>query len=295
MGQEFCKAHLDNNENSLINSNTISFDDMEDDIHFLYPQGIPQISKLQIDYVKQIRNHLFQLSESTSWKEMNNQIKDKFLPEIDGFLVNQVNQSSQALTDLADYQEQLKTSLEAKLKADENRTTSIFASLPIGSYDGGEQKTKQLSCFAIQSLTSILLLLIKSAEKNDRILIHQILTLTNQLCEQLPMNCLASNDNLLLKSLEPLTKYIEELSSSTDPMICKQTTCIRLCLSIAKGSLEDLLVLLNELIFNTTEIWDMRGLLIQMNQSLIETINRYDEMTLSDSNEKPTGNDRMHS
>jgi hypothetical protein len=173
------------------------------------------------------------------------------------------------------YKEQLQISLTKKLKIDSNMNLSIFLQSYIDSTIN--DRDQQLSYFAIQSLTSILLILIKSAEKNDPTIIHQILILTGQLCEQLPMECLSSENTLLFKSLEPLTNYINELSLSTDSILLKQIIQIRLSFSIAKGSFKDLLPLLNELIFNTTEIYNVQSLIIQMNNFLTETINEYEK------------------
>jgi hypothetical protein len=272
MGQQLFKAHLDIKENSIINSNTIS----SDDISFFFPgknssdptiNPDQQISSLQTEYIKQIRNHLFQLTKSAQWEEIENEIKEKFIVNIQSFINNQIEKFKEERDNHSTYKQQLQTSFTTKLKADENKNLSIFA----------QNESKQLSYFAIQSLTSILLILIKSAERNDPTLVHQILTLTNQLCEQLPMKCLYSSNSLLFKSLEPLTNYIQELSVSTDSILSKQTIQIQLSFSIAKGSFKDLLPLLNKLIFNTHEVFHMQGLIIQMNNYLTKTMEEYGE------------------
>jgi hypothetical protein len=289
MGQQISKIDVNIKDNTIINSNTILSDDLKDDISFLYPSSssdsiIELNSDQHIEYIKQIQKHLFLLTKSTSWTELNTEINEQFITKIASFIDELSNKLSEEINELSTHRELLKTSLTTKLQNDNNRNLPIFvqSSIDRASETGDnvdQERTKQLSYFAIQSLISIILILIKSAEKNDRTIIQQILTLTGQLCEQLPMKCLSSTNNLLLKSLEPLTNYIAELSSSIDPIISKQTIRILLSFSIVKGSFKDLLPLLNQLIFNTTETFNVQGLIIQMNNNLTETINRHEEIT----------------
>lgn len=292
MGQQVFKADVNIKDNTISNSNTILSDDLKDDISFFYPlkicdSTIELNNDQQIEYIKQIQKHLFLLTNSTPWNELNTEIRERFITKITSFIDEQSNKLSEEINDLSNHRERLQTFLKVKLKNDDNRNLPIFAQSsidPRSENNDDQEKSKQLSYFAIQSLISILLILIKSAEKNDRTIIQQILTLASQLCEQLPMKCLSSTNNLLFKSLEPLTTYISELSLSTDPIISKQTIRILLSFSIAKGSFKDLLPLLNRLIFNTTEIFHMQGLIIQMNNNLTEIIHRYEN-----SNEEISG------
>ncbi|CAF4353999.1 unnamed protein product, partial [Rotaria sordida] len=53
---------------------------------------------------------------------------------------------------------------------------------------------QQVSYFSIQSLTSLLIILIKSAEKNDPTFVQELLTLAIQLCDQIPMNSFKSSE-----------------------------------------------------------------------------------------------------
>jgi hypothetical protein len=293
MGQQLFKDHLDINDNNVVNLSTILSDDVKDDVSYFFPikissdstinpQGLnndQQISSFQTKYIKQIQNYVFLLTKSVQWEEMNTEINEKFIENILTFISERCTKILEEQNNQLTYKEQLQISLTKKLKIDSNMNLSIFLQSYIDSTSDTDQqqKAKQLSYFAIQSLTSILLILIKSAEKNDPTIIHQILILTGQLCEQLPMECLSSENTLLFKSLEPLTNYINELSLSTDSILSKQTIQIRLSFSIAKGSFKDLLPLLNELIFNTTEIYNVQSLIIQMNNFLTETINEYEK------------------
>jgi len=53
---------------------------------------------------------------------------------------------------------------------------------------------KNVSYFTLQSLISILLILIKSTEKSDSTIIYQIFSLASQLTEQIAMKCLSSSN-----------------------------------------------------------------------------------------------------
>ncbi|CAF1399017.1 unnamed protein product [Rotaria sordida] len=133
-------------------------------------------------------------------------------------------------------------------------------------------------------LTSVLLILIRSAEKNDPSIINQILTLASQFCEQIPMKHLSSpvlsptTHHFLWKPLQPLTNYINELYLSEDQRISNQCVKILLSISIVKGSLKDILSVLRKLIFNKDDVYNVRGLLLQMNDCVLGTISRREEM-----------------
>ena len=275
MGQQLFKVHLNIDDTTLADSNTNLSTVDKDDISFFFPltssdstelNNDQQTSNSQIEYVKNIQNYISTLTKPIQWEEFNTEI-DRILMEIGADKSNGpsyqkiVNEIKERL----EYKQQLQTALIQKLENDNYTTQSIF-SQPLN-------QSEQLSYFAIQSLISILLILIKSTEKNDPTVIQQILMLTSQLCEQLPMNSLSSTNNFLFKSLEPLTNYLHELSSITDPIISKQATQILLNFAVAKGSFKDILILLNKLIFNTTDIYNLQGLFIQLNNGLTKTMN----------------------
>jgi hypothetical protein len=198
--------------------------------------------------------------------------------------------------------QQLRTSLMKKVKDDDDNI--IVLSEDNNDSDQPEQKAKeqseQLSYSSIQSLMSIVLILIKSVEKNDPSIIQQILTVVRQLSEQLPIKSVSSTSNLVFKSWQPLINYIQELSLTTDPIISKQTIEILLRFFLAKGSLRNILLLSNRLIFNTTDIYNVKSLFIKMNNSLTKTIDdwkKQEQQTDSDLEKNQntiTGNDPLY-
>ncbi|CAF4803881.1 unnamed protein product [Rotaria sp. Silwood1] len=106
-------------------------------------------------------------------------------------------------------------------------------------------------------------------------IIHEIFTLASQLVEQIPIQYIFSDiykrSSGLFKLLKPVTNYINELSTQieVDPLAAKQAIKILLKFSILKASLKDILSLLSKLIFDTTEIYDVRELCIELNTYLI--------------------------
>ena len=263
MGQQLFKVHLDIDNNTLVNSDTNTD---KDDISFFFPSksSDQQISNSQIEFAKQIRNNLFIQTKPTYWDDINNEINQILMNDVYTSITEQYKKIIEDIQNRLEYKQQLQISLIQKLENDNYTTQSIF-SQPLNQSD-------QLSYFAIQSLLSILLILIKSAEKNDPVIIHQILILTSQLCDQLPMKSLSSTNTLLFKSLQPLLTYIHDLSLTTDPIISKQAIKILLSFSIVKGSFKDILFLLNKLIFNTIDTYNVQGLFIQLNNGLTKTM-----------------------
>lgn len=277
MGQQLFKVQLDPNI-----TNEIPLDQIEDDItcFFASKSSYPnqQISALQTEYIKQIQNDLFLLTKSSRWEQINNDINEQFIQTILTSILDQNKTLIEEQNTRSIYKQELQTSLTTKMTNDKNLTLSIFAqsSSSDDTRNDEEKQEELISYFGLQSLISILLILIRSVEKNDPKVLEEILLLTNNLCEQLPMKCLSSKTNLLFKSLEPFTNYIQMLSSSsTDDMISKQIIQIQLCFSIAKGSFRDILSLLSKLIFNTNQIYQVESLFIQMNNYLTKSLEKY--------------------
>ncbi|CAF0748456.1 unnamed protein product [Adineta steineri] len=295
MGQELFEVHLNTDEPIVITSETITSTVGNDDISLFFSlknssdltesNNDNQIPNSQTEYIKQIRNYLSTLTTPTQWEKLNSDINDILTNNVFPSITEQNNKITSIIDDRVTYKQQLETSLTKKLQDNKYINLSIFAqSFSNATLDNTNQQqdkdkyqSDQLSYFAIQSLISILLLLIKSAEKNDPIIIQQILILTGQLCEQFPVKCLSSKNKFLFKSLEPLTNYIHELSLTTDPAISKQALKILLSFSIAKGSFKDILSLLNKLIFNTSDIYHVQGLIIQLNNGLTEAIDEWEK------------------
>ncbi|CAF4467080.1 unnamed protein product [Rotaria socialis] len=310
MGQQLFKVHLDINDKIQVDSETILSIACKDDINFFLPLKSSgrniiasdlnvghQIPNAHAESVKEIRNDLALLTELIEWQAMNTKINDILTSDVFTILSDQNKKLIADINDYLAYKQSLEKCLMEKLKDDSNDNTPILAysfidyssshatSSSTKTEDQKSQKakylSKQLSYLAIQSLTSILLVLIKSAEKNDPSIVHHILTLAGELCQQFPMKCLSPANIFLFKSLKPLINYIHELSLTEDSIISKQATIILLAFSIAKGSFKDILSLLNKLIFNTTDIYNVQGLFIQLNNGLEETLNDAEKQTAS--------------
>ena len=282
MGQQLFKSHLElfnsiKIDDTKLKSNLISSEDDGDDINFFVcPKSItesddhhPVISSKKL-FTKRNQDQLFLLTKSITLEEIDTQINELLIKNVFIFIENCYKQTMQQIKDISDNQQRLQISLTNKIQEEKLNNKSIFHNQDKKK----ENKSQQLSYFAIQSLSSVLLILIKSVEKNDPTIIHQILTLTYELCEQIPMKSLSltNNSNFLFKSLKPLINYINSLSLSNDPIISKQILRILLSFAIAKASFKDILPLLSRLIFDTVEIYDAQGIFVQLNDGLTEEV-----------------------
>ncbi|CAF0796987.1 unnamed protein product [Rotaria sordida] len=242
--------------------------------------------------IKQIRANLSLLTNSPGLDEFNTKIAGIIQQVFDRITTTNTNLQN-AIQSNIDKEQQLKKSYAEKLKDDENETTSIFAQTFVDSSSSenvsNENQTnnnsvkqirlhqfqaEQLSFFAVQSLISMLLMLLQSVQKYDSTIVHQMLILTNQLVEQIPLNYLSPDvykkSSNLFKSLKPLANYINKFSIQTeiDPIGANQSIIILLNFSIIKGSFKDVLPLIRKLMFNTTDIYDIRKLFIELNKDL---------------------------
>ncbi|CAF3851995.1 unnamed protein product [Rotaria sordida] len=227
MGQQLSHVNekllsMTNNDSTQLTSDAIIADSGKDDIltllnvrNPLESNGSNPIPVSERFHTKQIQTHLFQLTNSVEHKAINLEIYDILFENV--FKNDLASHSQKTINEveaILNQQQKLQTALMKKIQEEKNANQSIF------NKDKAERQAQQLSYFAIQSLTSILLILIKSAEKHDPTIVQQILTLASQLCEQMPMKCLsfATNGTFLVKSLKPLTTYISDLSSQEDPI-----------------------------------------------------------------------------
>ena len=249
--------------------------------------------------IRQIQNYLGVLTRSSELERIDTQIAEILMGNVLTYVTSCYKKAIEQIIKNFQTEQRLQISLTNKFKKDNYAALSIFAqksvdlssenidSLPGKTNSDGDQQltieqrktrfqAQQVSYFAVQSLSSILLILIKSAEKNDPTIVHQILTLTSQLCEQIPMKCLSSPDNnsFLFQSLKPLTNFVNELSLSNDPILAKQAIRILLSFSVAKGSFGDILPILHKLVFDTIDIYNVRGLFIQLNNGITEAIDQ---------------------
>ncbi|CAF3090364.1 unnamed protein product [Rotaria sp. Silwood2] len=323
MGQQMSLTNLKNPDLLAINnehSDKILSDGRIEDIHLFLPLDvINAISKNSVSsydpnqkcsielpitkqtFIKHIRTDLSLLTNSSGLNELNTKIAEIIQQVFDRIaLTNTTLQND--IQSIIDKQQQLKNSYIERLKEDENATTSIFAQAFIDSSNlenvSNEHQTdnnsvkqtrlhqfqaEQLSFFAVQSLISMLLILLKSVQQYDSTIVHQMLNLTNQLVEQIPLHYLSSDvykrSSNLFKSLKPLTNYINELSIQTevDPIAANQSIKILLNFSVIKGSLKDVLPLIRKLIFNTTDIYDIRKLFVVLNKDLTTIMDRFEK------------------
>ncbi|CAF3684272.1 unnamed protein product, partial [Rotaria sordida] len=279
-------------------SNEVSSTNETEDIHLFLPFDIineinknftwlpnqkisNELSITKEVLINQIRNDISDFSNLFGVKEFNMEIAEIIKKMFDYIATMNTNlQNSMQL--IINKQEQLKNSYNEKLKDDENEMNSIFSeTLTDLEKISDEQQVKELSFFAVQSLITMLLMLLESVHKSDSTIIHKMLNLTNQLVEQIPLNCLSSDvykrSHNLFKSLKPLTNYIQELSIQTDidPIAANQSIKILFNFSVMKTSFKDILPLIRKLIFNTNDIFDIRKLLIKLNKHLTMMLDRF--------------------
>ncbi|CAF4189511.1 unnamed protein product, partial [Adineta steineri] len=271
MGQQLFKVNFQNidSKDAQLNSLETAMDYGHEHIHFFSPIETDETTTIQHEtlFIDKHRERLFQLTHSNGLQqidaEINRILTDDVFPPIKEYYVKIIETIKLNLEN----QHQLNISLTNKFKQDDDENESI------------EDETEQVSSFAIQSLTSILLLLIKSAEKNDPTIIPQIITLTSQLCEQIPIqkSSILSNNNLLFQALQPVRDFFNELLVRNDPVMAKAVMKILLSFSIAQFSFQGILPLLARLIFDTDTTYDVRRLFIQMNKGLTASIKMHEQ------------------
>lgn len=244
MGQQLFKVNFEKITDKIDSSNCIDVIQCcneKSNISYLFPWKINHILKHSIEIdnnqeisneqkylIKQIRNNIFQLTNFKDLKEIDEEINE-ILINIFSFIKQNYEEAMKEIKDNLEKQEQLQNTFIEKLKQEEDENKSIFS---ISNKSDGKQD--KLSYFAIHSLISILLILIKSAEKKDSTIINEIIFLTLELSEQIPINNLSSLNNqiILFKSLKPLINYIQQLSLSFDLILSKHATQILLNFSI---------------------------------------------------------------
>ncbi|CAF3050511.1 unnamed protein product [Rotaria sp. Silwood2] len=242
-----------------------------------------EISIAKETLINQIRNYISVFSNLSGFNEFNMEIAEIIKKMFD--YISTTNTTLQnSMQSITNKQEQLKNSYDEKLKDDENEMAWIFSETLINSEKvSDEQQLRELSFFGVQSLITMLLMLLKSVHKSDSTIVHQMLNLTNQLAEQISLNSLSSNvykrsDNLF-KCLKPLNNYIQELSIQTepDPIAANQSIKILLNFSVMQASFKDILPLIRKLIFNTNDVFDIRKLFVKLNKRLSMTIERFEK------------------
>ncbi|CAF3356499.1 unnamed protein product [Rotaria socialis] len=303
MGQQVSLADLkipDLFATNTQHSDEVSSTNETEDIHLFLPFNIVnEINKNSHSFHNQKRSNELSITKQTLINHIRNDIS--VFSNLSG--VNEFNTGiAEIIKKIFDYiettnttlrnsmqstitkQKQLKNSYVEKLKDDENENTSIFSEILNNSEKiSDEQQAKELSFFAVQSFINMLLVLLESVQKSDFTIVHQMLSLTIRLVEQIPLNYLSSDvykrSHNLFKSLKPLINYMQQLSLQTDidPIAANQSIEILFNFSTVKASFKDILPLIRKLIFNTNDIFDIRKLLIKLNKHLTMTIDRFEK------------------
>lgn len=285
MGQQLFKVDFEKNDVTETND-TMRSRSADEQIGFIFPWKIDRLLKTSVDttnddrllnaentLIKQIRSAIFLLTNSKGATEIDIQIDQILIDDVCSFVENIYEKAMKETTEAWEEQQKLRTSLSKKLKEEVDENRSIFPANENLSTSENVHNNQKLSYFALQSLASVLLILIKSAEKTDPAIVQQILSLASQLIEQVPIRYLSSSDysNFLFQSLKPLRSYFEDLSLSSDVNFAGQATKILLHFSIARASFKELLPLLARLIFETNSHYDVRNLIDKLNNALSET------------------------
>ncbi|CAF4618471.1 unnamed protein product, partial [Rotaria socialis] len=303
MGQQVSLADLkipDLFATNTQHSDEVSSTNETEDIHLFLPFNIVneinknshsfhnQKSSNELSITKQtlinhIRNDISVFSNLSGVNEFNTGIAE-IIKKIFDYIETTNTTLRNSMQSTITKQKQLKNSYVEKLKDDENENTSIFSEILNNSEKiSDEQQAKELSFFAVQSFINILLVLLESVQKSDFTIVHQMLSLTIRLVEQIPLNYLSSDvykrSHNLFKSLKPLINYMQQLSLQTDidPIAANQSIEILFNFSTVKASFKDILPLIRKLIFNTNDIFDIRKLLIKLNKHLTMTIDRFEK------------------
>ena len=284
MGQQLFKVNLNIDETAVVDSDTTLSSADPNDISYFYSLESDEsnndypISKFQRKYTEEIRNSLSVLTKPIDWERLDTEIDDLLLNNIFKSIDEEKKKVKEDSESSLSYEQQFRIFLMKKVK-DDNSINLIFEDNNDSDQEEGKAKdlSRQLAYLSTQSLMSIILILTKSAEKTDPTIIQYILTVVKQLCEQLPMKDISSTRYSFFKSWQPLIDYIQELSLTTDSIISKQTIEILLRFFLAKRSFKDILSLLNRLIFNTTDIYNVQTLFIQLNNNLTKTIDQWEK------------------
>ncbi|CAF4634011.1 unnamed protein product [Rotaria sp. Silwood2] len=274
--------------------------------------GFDQIASTHIQLIQKIQKDLSLLTHKADIMKINSDISEILMTDVFPSISGRCRETIEEIIAIVKKQEQLMLNifLKQKLAENENVDQSIsdesFHDAPsddtIDNDDAQESNVdkqeierakfhaRQVSYFSIQSLTSLLIILIKSAEKNDPIFVEELLTLAIQLCDQIPMNSFKLSpviDNHWFKLLQPLAHYINELSLSKNVMMANKAMKILLSFSIAKASFKDILPILRKFIFNKVHVYNVRRLFIRLNHVLIKALNKIEKKKQQQQNNDP--------
>ena len=292
MGQQLFKVNLERvnltetDETTVVSRLTLSNNE-KDDITFFYFNESNDIVRNDHQMAgSQIRDHLSQFTTTNELTEIDTELYKILTETVFPFVDKYYKEAIKEIKNTLERQVKLKRNLVSLLKEEESGKNLTFGSNDnfISNENNNDREKKQLnnkklSYIAIESLISILLTLIKSAEKHDSAVVNQILSLADQLCEQIPAKYLLffNQDKLLLKHLNPLVEYIEQLSLSSDSIVAKKTIKILLRFSIATGSFKGILPLLSKLVFDLSNTYDLKILFEQLNNCFTESVDQLEK------------------
>ncbi|CAM4811668.1 unnamed protein product [Rotaria magnacalcarata] len=241
--------------------------------------------------IKQIQNYLLSLSKANKLVEINAEINKILMETCFVPIIDRYRSELQGLKNIVDKQQELQKHFKKTIR--EKNTSLVETATSIGTIEKSTvanemqhieaNEVQPFSCFAINLLASLLLVSIKAQERIDPSIATQIITSASPLVEQIPIRNLSSDElssnanSLMSKSLAPLISYINELSMSEDHALTRPAVQILLTFSIAHGSFKDLLPIISRLIFNSTDIYNVRDLITKMNNQLTETINQFEQ------------------
>ncbi|CAF3851773.1 unnamed protein product, partial [Rotaria sp. Silwood1] len=298
------------NENMHLLSSIKSSEDMT-----MNSIGFDQIASSHVELMKLFQRDLSLLTYKVDILQINSDINTILMTDIFPLIYVRCKDAIEEIIAIMKKQEQLMLNIFLKQNLEENE--NIDQSIPTDPFpetfstdmdecnidntnesdddkqemDQAKFNVQKVSYFSIQSLTSLLMILIKSAEKNDPTFIQELLTLAIQLCDRIPINSFTSFkfspiiDSYWFKSLQPLTNYINELSLSQNVMIANKAMKILLSISIAKASFKDILPILRKLIFNKVNIYNARNLFIRLNHTMAKALNKMEKIKQQKNND----------
>ena len=292
MGQQLFKVNLERvnstgtDETTVVSHLTLSNNEKDDITFFYFNESNDIVRNDHQMSGSQIRDHLFQLTTTNELMEIDTELykilTETVFPLVDKYYKEAIKEIKNTL----ERQVKLKKNLVSLLKEEESGKNWTFGSNDnfISNENNNDQekkqlKNKKLSYIAIESLISILLILMKSIEKHDSAVVNQILSLADQLCEQIPAKYLLffNQEKLLLKSLNPLVEYIERLSLSSDSIVATKTIKILLRFSIATGSFKGILPVLSKLVSDLSNTYDLKILFEQLNNCFTESVDQLEK------------------
>ncbi|CAF1622684.1 unnamed protein product [Rotaria magnacalcarata] len=229
----------DPDDASLLLSKTLALDAINDD---------HQISDLEQQWMKQIQNNLSLLTNISELEKINKLFSTSIMMTI----ATDYRQMIQEIKELLEQEKRLKISLTTNM---ERHTKGM------GIHDNSRQQQHQTTESDNQhsSFTYKISSLLKSAERNVSTAIHHVY-------EKLPIrrSSWSDNDHFVF---EP-NKYQIDESSQTNYLINKrQIEKILLKFSKATTSFNDILFVLNRLIFDTNNVYDVRDVFIRLNNN----------------------------